>query len=63
MKVKKAGRKVIYFKKKLGHDVGRAIGAKYAMGKILLFIDGDFILPGEWVYFSDEIRRREYFRE
>ena len=39
------GAKVIEFEQPLGHDVGRAIGAKAAGGQILLFIDGDFVIP------------------
>lgn len=35
------GVRVIYYKEPLGHDVGRSIGAKYASGDILLFLDGD----------------------
>lgn len=41
----RAGAKVISFDKPLGHDVGRAIGAKEANGEIILFIDGDFVIP------------------
>ncbi|WP_235827908.1 glycosyltransferase family 2 protein [Brevibacillus migulae] len=40
----KAGAKVIQISVSLGHDVGRAIGASYAQGEILLFIDGDFVI-------------------
>ncbi|MNJ48597.1 hypothetical protein D3C77_437940 [compost metagenome] len=32
---------------RLGHDVGRAIGASVAKGDILLFTDGDLPLPAE----------------
>lgn len=35
------GAKVTEFAKKLGHDTGRAIGAKYATGEYLLFLDAD----------------------
>lgn len=31
----------------LGHDVGRGIGAQFARGRILLFIDGDMIVPAK----------------
>ncbi|MEJ8546240.1 glycosyltransferase family 2 protein [Brevibacillus borstelensis] len=31
----------------LGHDVGRAIGAKEASGDVLLFLDGDIVIPAE----------------
>jgi len=41
----KAGAKVIVIPIALGHDVGRAIGASHAQGEILLFIDGDFVIP------------------
>ncbi|OFW75274.1 MAG: hypothetical protein A2201_05975 [Alicyclobacillus sp. RIFOXYA1_FULL_53_8] len=35
------GAKVIHLSEKLGHDTGRAIGAKHASGEFLLFLDGD----------------------
>ncbi|NGQ95715.1 glycosyltransferase [Brevibacillus sp. SYP-B805] len=44
-KAKKAGAKVVSTKKSLGHDVGRAVGACFAQGDVLLFIDGDFVIP------------------
>ena len=37
--------KVIEYTEPLGHDIGRAIGAFYAKGDILLFIDGDIVIP------------------
>ncbi|NOU71816.1 glycosyltransferase [Paenibacillus sp. LMG 31458] len=40
---KKMGARVITFKDPLGHDVGRSVGAKAAVGNILLFLDGDII--------------------
>jgi glycosyltransferase involved in cell wall biosynthesis len=42
---KSFGAKVIHFAEALGHDVGRSIGAKHATGKILLFLDGDMVVP------------------
>lgn len=39
------GARVIHYAEPLGHDVGRAIGAKHARGSILLFTDGDLIIP------------------
>jgi glycosyltransferase involved in cell wall biosynthesis len=39
------GAKVIVYEQPLGHDVGRSIGARYAKGDILLFIDGDMVIP------------------
>ena len=42
---RRAGARVIKFLYPLGHDVGRAIGAKMARGQILLFMDGDFVIP------------------
>ncbi|PEA88577.1 glycosyl transferase [Bacillus thuringiensis] len=39
------GCKVIRHTELLGNDVGRAVGAKYAIGDVLLFIDGDFAIP------------------
>src|ERR1700730_17248450 len=38
---KKAGARVIEYKKAIGHDVGRAIGAFFAEGSILVFVDAD----------------------
>jgi len=39
-----AGARVIMFREPLGHDVGRAVGARAARGDILLFIDGDMVI-------------------
>lgn len=39
------GASVIVYEEALGTDVGRAIGALAATGDLLLFIDGDFIIP------------------
>jgi glycosyltransferase involved in cell wall biosynthesis len=39
------GTRVISFKKALGHDVGRSIGARKARGDIILFMDGDIVIP------------------
>lgn len=39
------GARVIVFRKPLGHDVGRAIGAKAARGRVLLFVDADMVIP------------------
>lgn len=41
---------VLHFAERLGNDVGRAIGAMYARGDILLFIDGDFTIPAAAMY-------------
>ncbi len=38
------GCKVIKYTELLGNDVGRAVGAKHAIGDVLLFIDGDFAI-------------------
>jgi glycosyltransferase involved in cell wall biosynthesis len=40
-----SGARVITFEQPLGHDVGRGVGARYATGDILLFMDGDMVLP------------------
>jgi glycosyltransferase involved in cell wall biosynthesis len=45
-----SGTRVVSYKQALGHDVGRAIGASVATGEILLFIDGDMIIPAEELY-------------
>ncbi|WP_081756824.1 glycosyltransferase family 2 protein [Gorillibacterium massiliense] len=39
------GARVIHFQENLGHDVGRSVGARHALGSILLFIDGDIVIP------------------
>ena len=36
---------VLSYEEPLGHDVGRSIGANAARGKVLLFIDGDMVIP------------------
>ncbi|HZG88200.1 glycosyltransferase family 2 protein [Paenibacillus sp.] len=41
------GAKVIFNRDALGNDVGRAIGASAAKGSILLFMDGDIVIPAE----------------
>lgn len=50
--------RVIAFNRPLGHDVGRAAGAREAKGDILLFIDADMVIPAETLRkFVDEIER------
>lgn len=39
------GARVIEFAEPLGHDVGRSVGANAARGQVLLFIDGDMVIP------------------
>jgi glycosyltransferase involved in cell wall biosynthesis len=39
------GAKVIHYHEPLGHDVGRSVGASAAKGDILLFTDGDLVIP------------------
>ncbi|MFB0844171.1 glycosyltransferase family 2 protein [Paenibacillus oleatilyticus] len=39
------GARVVSFEEPLGHDVGRSIGAGLANGEILLFLDGDMVIP------------------
>jgi len=36
---------VIPFPQRLGHNIGRAIGAAHSTGDICLFVDGDFVIP------------------
>jgi hypothetical protein len=38
---------IVHYDAALGFDVGRAIGAKAAISDILLFLDGDMIIPAE----------------
>lgn len=42
---KGCGATVISYEEALGIDTGRAVGAYFAKGDILLFIDGDFLIP------------------
>jgi CTP:molybdopterin cytidylyltransferase MocA len=42
-----SGARVIVYEQPLGHDVGRSIGALHAGGDILLFVDGDIVIPAE----------------
>jgi glycosyltransferase involved in cell wall biosynthesis len=39
------GARVIAFDSPLGHDVGRSIGAAAAKGEMILFTDGDIVIP------------------
>ena len=49
---------IVHYHQALGHDVGRAIGAKLADSDILLFLDGDFpVLAEHLVPFIDAIER------
>lgn len=40
-----AGADVLMYEQPLGHDVGRSVGASAAKGEILLFTDGDLVIP------------------
>ncbi len=42
---RKNGATVIVYEDELGNDTGRAVGAYFARGDILLFMDGDFVIP------------------
>nr|WP_276358320.1 glycosyltransferase [Cohnella sp. YIM B05605] len=44
------GAKVIAIPEPLGNDVGRSVGALAATGDILLFVDGDFVLPASELF-------------
>lgn len=39
------GARVLFYEAPLGHDVGRSVGAEAAKGEILLFTDGDLVIP------------------
>ncbi|WP_340025531.1 glycosyltransferase [Paenibacillus sp. FSL K6-1096] len=39
------GAKVMVYEQPLGHDVGRSLGAAAAKGEVLLFTDGDLVIP------------------
>lgn len=40
-----AGGRVVRFGERVGHDVGRALGAEVASGEVLLFLDADLPVP------------------
>ncbi|MFI2858182.1 glycosyltransferase family 2 protein [Paenibacillus sp. JSM ZJ436] len=42
-----SGARVLTFRTPLGHDVGRSVGAGAARGEVLLFIDGDMVIPSQ----------------
>lgn len=49
---------IVHYHHPLGHDVGRAIGAKLAEAEILLFLDGDFpVFAEHLVPFVDAIEQ------
>lgn len=49
---------IIHYPHPIGHDVGRAIGAKMAKSDILIFLDGDFPVSAEHlVPFIDAVER------
>lgn len=47
---KQCGATTVVYEERLGNDVGRSIGAQMAKGDILLFIDGDFVIPAKDLY-------------
>ncbi|AKG36006.1 glycosyltransferase family 2 protein [Paenibacillus durus] len=52
------GARVISCAEPLGHDVGRSVGAESAKGEILLFTDGDLVIPAEQLRpFAAAVRR------
>jgi hypothetical protein len=38
---------ILYYPEPLGYDVGRSAGVRVAQSDILLFLDGDFVVPAE----------------
>ncbi|MBC8080425.1 MAG: glycosyltransferase [Gorillibacterium sp.] len=44
---RRMGARVVRYDQALGHDVGRSVGAFAAKGSILLFIDGDIVIPAK----------------
>jgi glycosyltransferase involved in cell wall biosynthesis len=52
------GAKVIESEISLGNDVGRAVGAFFAKGDVLLFIDADFVIPVDFLrQYVDEVHK------
>lgn len=41
---------IVHCSESVGHDVGRAIGAKLSRGDILLFLDGDMVIPASQLF-------------
>lgn len=41
---------IVHCTESVGHDVGRAIGAKLSKGDILLFLDGDMVIPASQLF-------------
>jgi len=55
---RRSGAKVLVYNRPLGHDVGRSIGAREAVGEILLFIDADMLIPAPKLkVFVDSVER------
>lgn len=55
---RRMGARVIAFDRPLGHDVGRSIGARHARGNILLFTDGDIVIPASKLRpFAEAVRQ------
>jgi hypothetical protein len=42
-----ANAQIVSYKEPLGHDVGRAVGARASSADIMLFLDGDMCIPAE----------------
>lgn len=57
---KQHGARVIHYSQSLGNDIGRAIGAYYAHGDILLFTDADIPIPADQLRLFIETIRRGY---
>jgi glycosyltransferase involved in cell wall biosynthesis len=52
------GARVIEAAPSLGHDVGRAVGAFFARGDVMLFIDADFLVPAfKLRRYVDEVKK------
>ncbi|WIV18563.1 glycosyltransferase [Paenibacillus polygoni] len=45
LRAETAGAQVLHYQDPLGHDVGRRVGAEAAKGRVLLFVDGDMVIP------------------
>ncbi|AIM04470.1 glycosyl transferase, group 2 family protein [Bacillus anthracis] len=50
---KDKGATTIVYKEALGNDVGRSLGTYFAKGEIVLFIDGDFVIPASDISFCE----------
>lgn len=57
---KDKGATTIVYEEALGNDVGRSLGTYFAKGEIVLFIDGDFVIPARNYILSQKLLQMEW---